>query len=62
LASPSGAIRQAIERGRSALGGEAELRVLRDCYALLTPRERQVMALAASGLSNEQVGPEAQDK
>jgi FixJ family two-component response regulator len=51
-----GAIRQAIERSRSALGDEAELRVLRDCYASLTPRERQVMALVASGLLNKQVG------
>lgn len=50
------AIRQAVERSRSALGDEAELRALRDCYASLTPRERQVMALVASGLLNKQVG------
>ena len=31
---------------------------LRDRYALLTPRERQVMALVASGLMNKQVANE----
>jgi FixJ family two-component response regulator len=31
---------------------------LREQYALLTPRERQVMALVASGLMNKQVASE----
>ena len=31
---------------------------LRDCYASLTPREREVMALVVSGLLNKQVGGE----
>ena len=31
---------------------------LRDCYASLTGREREVMALVASGLLNKQVGGE----
>src|SRR6266852_9002075 len=52
------AIRNAIERSQATLGREAELRTLRDCYASLTPRERQVMALIASGLLNKQVGGE----
>ena len=52
------AVRQAIERSRTALAREAEMRALRDCYASLTPRERQVMALVASGLLNKQVGGE----
>jgi FixJ family two-component response regulator len=52
------AIRHAIERSRTALGNEAEMRALRDCYASLTPREREVMALVASGLLNKQVGGE----
>ncbi|HWY68778.1 MAG TPA: response regulator [Terriglobales bacterium] len=52
------AIRDAIERSQAALGREAEIRALRDCYASLTPRERQVMALVASGLLNKQVGGE----
>jgi len=51
-----GAIRHAIERSRDALGGEAEMQTLRDCYASLTPREREVMALVVSGLLNKQVG------
>ena len=52
------AIRHAIERSRTALGHEAEIRALRDCYALLTRREREVMALVVSGLLNKQVGGE----
>jgi FixJ family two-component response regulator len=52
------AIRQALERSRVALGQEAEVRALQDCYALLTPRERQVMSLVVSGLLNKQVGGE----
>jgi len=52
------AIQDAIERSQAALGREAEIRALRDCYASLTPRERQVMALVASGLLNKQVGGE----
>ncbi len=52
------AIRQALERSRAALGHEAEMRVLRDRYASLSQRERQVMALVVSGLLNKQVGGE----
>ncbi len=52
------AIRHAIERSRAALGQEAETRALRDCYASLTRREREVMALVVSGLLNKQVGGE----
>ena len=52
------AIRNAIERSHVTLGREAETRALRDCYASLTPRERQVMALVASGLLNKEVGGE----
>jgi FixJ family two-component response regulator len=52
------AIRQAIERSRGALGYEAEMQALRNCYASLTHRERQVMALVVSGLLNKQVGGE----
>jgi FixJ family two-component response regulator len=51
-----GAIRHAVERSRATLGHESEVQALRDCYASLTPRERQVMALVASGLLNKQVG------
>jgi FixJ family two-component response regulator len=52
------AIRAALERSRVALGLEAEMRVLRDRYASLSQRERQVMALVVSGLLNKQVGGE----
>jgi FixJ family two-component response regulator len=52
------AIRHAVERSRVALGYEAEMQALRDCYASLTHRERQVMALVVSGLLNKQVGGE----
>jgi FixJ family two-component response regulator len=52
------AIRHALDRSQFALGHEAEMQVLRDCYASLTPREREVMALVASGLLNKQVGGE----
>jgi len=49
------AIRHAIERSIAALDREAEIQALRDCYASLTPREREIMALVDSGLSNKQV-------
>jgi len=52
------AIRQAVERSRVALGYQAEMQALRNCYASLTHRERQVMALVVSGLLNKQVGGE----
>src|SRR6266481_1942108 len=52
------AIRHALDRSQSALGHEAEMQMLRDCYASLTPREREVLALVASGLLNKQVGGE----
>jgi len=51
-------IAQAIERSRTALGLEAEVRTLRERYATLSGRERQVMALVVSGLLNKQVGAE----
>src|SRR6204780_1812580 len=52
------AILQALERNRIALGREMEMRGLKDRYASLTDRERQVMALVASGKPNKQVGSE----
>jgi FixJ family two-component response regulator len=50
------AIRYALARSHTALGHEAELRGLRDRYASLSRREREVMALVVSGLLNKQVG------
>ena len=52
------AIDGAIERSRTALRQESDMRVLRSTYASLTPREREVMALVVSGLLNKQVGGE----
>jgi FixJ family two-component response regulator len=50
------AIRQALLRSQTALDDEAEIRGLRDCYASLSGREREVMALVVSGILNKQVG------
>jgi FixJ family two-component response regulator len=52
------AIRRALEHSRLVLSHEADLQALRHCYASLTPRERQVMALVVTGLLNKQVGGE----
>jgi FixJ family two-component response regulator len=52
------AIGHAIERSRAALGDQAEMRAVQDGYASLSRREREVMALVASGLLNKQVGGE----
>jgi len=52
------AIRQALGRSRLALAQQAEMRELRDRYASLTPRERDVMSLVVSGLLNKQVAGE----
>src|SRR5215467_12604663 len=52
------AIRQALERSRLALAQGAEMQELRERYASLTPRERDVMALVVSGLLNKQVAGE----
>jgi FixJ family two-component response regulator len=52
------AIRGAIERSEIALSQAGEMQVLRDRYAALSGREREVMALVVSGLLNKQVGGE----
>ena len=52
------AIRNAIDRSQAALGSEAEIRELRDCYMSLSRREKQVMSLVVSGMLNKQVGAE----
>ena len=53
-----GAIREAIERSQAAVGDETGLRTLREDYASLSRREREVMTLVVSGLMNKQVGGE----
>lgn len=52
------AIRHGLERSRVALAEKAGLNALQERYASLSPREREVMALVASGLLNKQVGGE----
>lgn len=53
-----GAIQEGIERSCAELSREAEVGALRESHARLSHRERQVMALVASGLLNKQVGAE----
>ena len=53
-----GAISQAIDRSREALGRESAMQALRNDYALLSQRERQVMALVVTGLLNKEVAGE----
>jgi FixJ family two-component response regulator len=53
-----GAIRQSLGHSRVALRREMAMWNLRHRYALLTPREKQVMALVVTGLLNKQIGGE----
>jgi FixJ family two-component response regulator len=52
------AVAYALDRSRAAREREAERRSLVARFQSLTPRERQVMGLVASGLLNKQVGGE----
>jgi FixJ family two-component response regulator len=52
------AMRNAISRNQDALRREAAMQELRNAYASLSKREREVMALVVSGLLNKQVGGE----
>jgi FixJ family two-component response regulator len=49
------AIQDALERSQTARGEDAERQSARECYASLTPREREVMTLVVSGLLNKQI-------
>ena len=53
-----GAIQSAIERSALALGLEAELTIIKDAYASLSRRERDVMALVVKGALNKHVAAE----
>ena len=53
-----GAIASALERSSLALGQEGERRTLRERYATLSAREREVMACVVAGMLNKQVGGE----
>jgi FixJ family two-component response regulator len=52
------AVREAIRRSEAALRAEAQMQSLRENFATLSRREREVMALVAGGLLNKQVGGE----
>ncbi len=52
------AIKESLKRSRAALRRDAETRAIRESYARLSHRERQVMALVVSGLLNKQAGAE----
>lgn len=54
------AVTEALRRDRRRLSDEASVASLHEAYASLTPRERQVMALAATGLMNKQIAAELQ--
>jgi FixJ family two-component response regulator len=50
------AIENALNRSCAALGDAEQMRALRDSYASLSRREREVMALVVCGRMNKQVG------
>jgi FixJ family two-component response regulator len=50
------AIETAIERSNTMLILQSEVRTLRQRYDLLSPREREVMALVVTGHLNKQIG------
>jgi FixJ family two-component response regulator len=52
------AVAQALARDEERRGSGRALADLRERYALLTPREREVMAFVASGLMNKQIAAE----
>jgi FixJ family two-component response regulator len=52
------AIADAIERSSTTIAAHSSQERLREDYAGLTSRERQVMALITAGLLNKQVGGE----
>ncbi len=52
------AVHAALERDRSAHKERTEIGELRERYGQLTPREREVMALVATGLLNKQAAGE----
>jgi FixJ family two-component response regulator len=50
------AVSFALERSHAVLSREAGARAVRDCYASLSGREREVMELVVSGWLNKQIG------
>jgi FixJ family two-component response regulator len=52
------AIAQALERERVRRGEREDLQRYRDCFEMLTSREREVMRLVVTGMSNKRVADE----
>lgn len=52
------AVQAALVQDRQARAGRADMSALRDRYAALTPRERDVLQLVVSGLLNKQAAAE----
>jgi FixJ family two-component response regulator len=52
------AVRTAIARDEETRVARAELALLKQCHAALTPREREVLPLVVSGLLNKQAAAE----
>jgi FixJ family two-component response regulator len=52
------AVHQALDRDRLTRQRQSELEELRERYELLTPREREVMALVVSGKMNKEIAHE----
>ncbi|MEP7383393.1 MAG: response regulator [Gemmatimonadota bacterium] len=50
------AIGNALERSRAAMAAAASMREVKDCYASLSLREREVMALVVAGRLNKEAG------
>ncbi|KAB8044600.1 response regulator transcription factor [Janthinobacterium aquaticum] len=49
------AVNLALASDRNRRTRDQAAQAMHDCYATLTPREREIMALAASGLMNKQI-------
>src|SRR3954447_19640322 len=49
------AIQQAVDRDRAERRHRSEMAGLRECYATLSPRERDVMELVVAGMLNKQI-------
>lgn len=52
------AVRNALQRSKALLDHEEQIRALKARYAVLTPREREIMYLVVRGLPNKLVGSE----
>jgi FixJ family two-component response regulator len=52
------AVQQALDRDRVTRQHQAEIADLANRYAMLTPREREVMGLVTSGMLNKQIASE----